>query len=356
MSHRPALAAAAVLLATALRSLAAQTMVPSTAAELRSAPTEPAVATLRARAPLAAGTSRDGYTQVTVSGYINASLLGAGRAPFNWMVKAPSGALLRAQGSPGAAVVAELRDGAGLVQLSRDGEWVRVRRTGWVKSDALARAESRADAPERPAVAAARATPPAAPAESTTAYGAYADADARDASPASPGSALAPVRETMLSALPGGRSVGKLDAGSVVTPLVRSDGWVRVRVEGWVHESDLAPAALGDVTRIAAAELRADPEGTRGKIVHWDVEFLALQIADPLRHDLSPEEPYLLARGPAGENAILYLAIPPALLAEARALQPLTPVTVTARVRNGRSEPVGVPVLEVQSLVRSKRK
>ncbi|HKG93708.1 MAG TPA: hypothetical protein VKA84_17505 [Gemmatimonadaceae bacterium] len=362
MPHRSAPRPAALLRALAAAvalpalPLGAQTALPA-AAELRAAPNAAPIATLRARTPVVAGTSRDGYTQVTVSGYVSASLLAAGRPPFNWTVKAPSGALLRAAGTPGAAVLAELRDGAGLAQMSREGEWVRVSRTGWVRSDALARGTRTAEA--APSVAAA--PPPARPArtaaaDSSEAYAAFADPDAPDGSTVSAGAALAPVRETPLTAQPGGRQVATLGAGAVVTPLVRNDGWVRVRMEGWVHESDLAPASAAGATPLAAAELRANPEGTRGKVVHWDVEFLALQSADPLRHDLTPDEPYLLARGPAGENAIVYLAVPPALLDAARALPPLTAITVTARVRNGRSEPIGVPVLELQSLVRSKKK
>jgi hypothetical protein len=79
---------------------------------------------------------------------------------------------------------------------------------------------------------------------------------------------------------------------------------------------------------------------------------MGLQTADPLRKDLTDGEPYILARGPAGEEALLYLAIPPSLLSEARQLAPLTKVLITARVRTGRSEPTGVPVLDLQSIAR----
>ena len=356
-----------VVAAVALPLRAQQSTLPKDA-ELRSGPGDSPLATVRARTPVVTGTARDGYTQVTVSGYINASLLAPGRAPFNWSVKAPRGGLMRASGSPTAAVIAELRDGTGLVQVSRDGDWVRVRRTAWVKSDALARgatAVAAAPAPAAPRKAEVAATrpsvrPPAsaprvAPAsDSAPSYAAYADPATPGA--AAPAGALSPVRATPLAALPGGAKVAELAPDAVVTPIVRSDGWVRVRVEGWVHESDLAPAASRSATSLAAAELRADPDGTRGKVVHWDVEFLALQTADPLRHDLSPDEPYLLARGPVGENAIVYLAVPPALLKDVRALQPLTAITVTARVRNGRSEPIGVPVLELQSMTRARKR
>ena len=58
----------------------------------------------------------------------------------------------------------------------------------------------------------------------------------------------------------------------------------------------------------------------------------------------------MLARGPRSENAILYLVVPPSLISTARTLQPLAKIAITARVRDGRSEPVGIPILDVQSI------
>jgi hypothetical protein len=167
-----------------------------------------------------------------------------------------------------------------------------------------------------------------------------------------PDSALTPSRPSALRDAPDGRTLATMQAGAVLTPLARDRGWVRVRLEGWVAERDLVPADTTLRARLSAADLRADPQGTRGKMVHWDVEFLALQTADPLRRDLAPEEPYMLVRGPGDENALLYIAVPPSLVASVRALPPLAQVSVTARVRNGRSDPVGVPILDLQSFAR----
>ena len=102
---------------------------------------------------------------------------------------------------------------------------------------------------------------------------------------------------------------------------------------------------------MSAADLRADPDGTVGRIVHWDVEILAHQVSDALRKNLADREPYLLAQGPAGESSLLYLAIPPALAATAAQIPDLAKAPITARVRTGRSEPVGVPVLELITIV-----
>lgn len=144
-----------------------------------------------------------------------------------------------------------------------------------------------------------------------------------------------------------------LDSGIVVTPETRERGWVRVVVQGWVPESHFVPADTSYGATLTAADLRADPQGHRGKIVRWEVQVVGLQTADPLRRDMTENEPFLLAIGPTGENATLYVTVPQALLAEARAISPLTTVTLTARVRTGRSNPTGAPILELVSLTKN---
>jgi hypothetical protein len=67
---------------------------------------------------------------------------------------------------------------------------------------------------------------------------------------------------------------------------------------------------------------------------------------------MQPGEHYLLALGPGAEKTLVYIAVPDSLLTSAKSLPPLAQVTVTARVRNGRSEPAGVPILDLQSLTR----
>jgi hypothetical protein len=146
-------------------------------------------------------------------------------------------------------------------------------------------------------------------------------------------------------------AIGQIAKGATVQVLARDRDWVRVRLEGWVRESDLS---LGDTTlrALSAADIRSDPEGSRGKLVQWHVEAVALQTADALRTGFQPGERYLLALGPDPEKSLVYLAVPEALLASARSLPPLAQLTVIARVRNGKSEPAGVPILDLQSLTR----
>ena len=146
-------------------------------------------------------------------------------------------------------------------------------------------------------------------------------------------------------------AVGQLAKGATVQVIARDRDWVRVKLEGWVRESDLA-IADSTLRPLSAADVRSDPEGSRGKLVQWQVEAVALQTADPLRTGLQAGEQYLLALGPAPEKMLLYLAVPESLVSAARSLPPLAQITVTARVRNGRSEPAGVPILDLQNLTR----
>lgn len=146
-------------------------------------------------------------------------------------------------------------------------------------------------------------------------------------------------------------AVGQLAKGATVEVVARDRDWVRVRVEGWVREADLM-VADSTLRPLSAADIRSDPAGSQGKLVRWQVEAVALQTADPLRTGLQTGEQYLLALGPGAEKTLMYIAVPESLLTMARSLPPLADVIVTARVRNGRSEPAGVPILDLQSLTR----
>jgi hypothetical protein len=180
-----------------------------------------------------------------------------------------------------------------------------------------------------------------------------ADTAKQDDEPASAPGALAIERRAELRTSPdGGSGIATLDSGARVTPLARERGWVRVQVEGWVRAEDLVPAGGGVLTAISAADLRAAPERYVGETVRWQVQKIAVQTADPLRSGFAPDEPYLLARGPGTEQALLYLALPANLVEEARRIEPLATILITARVRAGRSEPSGVPLLDVQSIAR----
>jgi hypothetical protein len=327
------------------RTLGAQT-VATRDVELLASPEGRSIATVRKGATVATSTSRGAYVQSVVDGWIAAALLGPARDSFPLTVK-PGGAVrLRAAANPQAPIVADLKGGMGLNEVEHKGAWVHVRRTGWLPSRSVGRGSADGAAPASQAATATSATvtPPS------------VQAPAAASVPASPdttrnGLVLTPVAQTALAASPNGQQLGTLGPGARATVTGRERGWVRVQVDGWVREADLSVADPALRGALSAADLRADPDGTAGRLVHWEVEVLAHQIADPLRKGLADQEPYLLAQGPAGENALLYLAIPPALAATAREIPDLGRAIITARVRSGRSEPVGIPVLELLTIV-----
>ena len=146
-------------------------------------------------------------------------------------------------------------------------------------------------------------------------------------------------------------AVGQLAPGATVQVIGHDRQWVRVRLEGWVRESDLR-VVDSTLMPLSAADLRSDPAGSHGKLVQWNVQAVSLQTADPLRSGLQSGEQYLLALGPGPEKALIYIAVPESLLATARSLPSLADITVVARVRNGRSEPAGIPILDLQSFTR----
>lgn len=303
------------------------------------------VATLHKGSAISTSTTHGAYVAATVDGWIAAALLGATRDSFPLTVKPGASVHLRASPAADAPIVADLRGGMGLNEVERKGAWVHVRRSGWIASKVVG---SAAATPRAPA-----ATPTTSNVAAASAGSQPADRPAADAAPDTSrnGFVLTPTVQTGLAASPGGERVGALGPGARATVTGRERGWVRVRVEGWVREADLSVADTALRGALSAADLRADPDATAGRLVHWEVEVLAHQIADPLRKGLTDQEPYLLAQGPSGENALLYLAIPPSLAATAREIPDLAKAIITARVRSGRSEPVGIPVLELLTIV-----
>ncbi len=332
-------------------------------ATVRSAPGGSVIALLKEGATVTVGAARNGSVYVTFSGWIDGSRLGGARDSFPAHLTGNIAMRLRSAPSMKGVILGEVKPLAGLFSLGKQASWVNVRRGGYVDAKVLPGKAVAA----KPAASAPRAAPPPAtrnaaakpvPAATKTppAPATKSDAPAVSADTAAiellPEGAMRVVRNAIVRNAPNGNVVGQIGGGTYVVPLARSRGWVRVRAEVWVPERDVVPADASFGASLTAADLRADPEGTRGKTVRWEVQVLALQFADPLRRDLAVDEPYFLAKGPGTEDQLLYLAIPPSLLAEARSTQALTKLLVTARVRTGRSQPVGIPVLDILSFAR----
>jgi hypothetical protein len=346
---RRAISLSIALLSAAPAVLAAQTPLP-VAADVRGRPGGPAVALLSPGARLTVGAASGTETAVTFEGWVDASRLGAKRDSFPASVGGRLTLRVREKPSAKGAIIAVLQPGTGVHTLGRDGTWMRVRRTAWIATSALQKAPTGAAkvaAASTPASQAtkAAAAPPTAPGKPT----------ATDTAPQKAGgkaTAVIASTGTRVRDLPVGRVTGGITGGSAVEIVARQYGWVRVRTDGWVPEKDLVTSEAAAAPTVSAADLRADPQGMKGHVVQWDVEVMSLQLADPLRVELVRDEPYLLARGPGQENAVLYLAVPGNLLTEARALAPLAKVSITARVRSGRSEPAGTPILDLLSIAK----
>lgn len=343
-------AATVAALVAAPASAAAQSMRSTReSADLLLTPGGRAVASVSAGAQVQAHESRGTFTRVTIRGFVDASFLAGARDSFPVSIRGRNGTVrMRASGARTAPIVADLYAGMGLAQASRNGAWAEVSRSGWIRTAALGD-PPRGGARSVSAVETSREQPLAerpSPVPESTAE------QLGDPATVPEGWVLTPNRATEIRGAPNGTALATAKPGAAIMPLARERGWVRVRVEGWVQERDLVPADSASRRAPSAADLRADPEGHRGQTVSWQVEILKLQFADPLRPGMAPDEPYLLARGPGSEGAVIYLAVPPSLLATARSLPPLTRVSVTARVRNGRSEPVGVPILDLIRIVR----
>jgi hypothetical protein len=346
----------ALLFALPSTSLRAQTTA-ATAAAVRAAPDGRLVATMRAGAALKTGARKSDWTAVTIEGFLHKSVVSAKKNELT--IKAPSGAALRASANASGEIVAVVEDGATLERLSTSGEWFRAKRDAWVQTRELKTgatkkpaaadvASARAPASQRAPQKVAALPPASAP--SAPASASSQAAPARVDGPAVLGD-FAASQPLVLRDAPDGKAAGSADSAARVRIVARDHGWARVELEGWVRESELVPVDSSSVSAVSAADLRSDPDHYRGSTVRWVVQAISVQQADPLRKGLAPDEPYLLARGPGSESSLLYLALPAALVPSAKALQPLSTILVLARVREGRSEPSGVPILDVLRIV-----
>jgi hypothetical protein len=127
----------------------------------------------------------------------------------------------------------------------------------------------------------------------------------------------------------------------------QSDGWVRVRVEGWLPEGQAESVTAVAMPDLGLAAIRAEPDLHEGSIVRWRVQHIGVQRADSLRSDIPLGESYLLVRDPGGEPGFAYVIVPSDQLVGASNLAPLQRFEITARIRQGRSPLTGHPILDL---------
>jgi hypothetical protein len=270
------------------------------------------------------------WVEVELQGWIWApSVTRADRGSFDLRVSANGGENLRA--NPQGAIRARLLEGCLLQQVGSEGNWRQVRRRGWLWRGSL-------ELMGAPAVAAEPSvTGSAGPAPSEVS--------------SEPTLITAPT-PLVVYATPDGDTIALFQTGAQAQVLGRSGDWVRVRVDGWIY----GPAALDSALNLAdsgtlmPAQLRSDPSHYKGALVRWRVQFISLRRAERARTDFEEGEPFIHARGPAGDPGFVYLAVPQALLAVAERLQPLEYVTVVGRVRTGRSALLGSPIIDLTDI------
>lgn len=313
----------------------AQTAVVSVDQEnFRAAPQGAVLATVPRGTSLAVGAAQDNWREVTLEGWIwSASVAPRERDGYDLVVSASEGENLRA--APNGERIARLQFGTLLEELERSGRWIRVRRTGWIWAPSISGGAQggRAEATDRrPAERAAQTS--AAAAGNSTSWARIGEV----------GTALlsAPDKDTLAAVRP-------LAPVEVVS---REGNWARVRMEGWVWVPALAaPADTGDVLRNVSPQLMAsNPQGFRGRLVEWTVQYIALERADRIRTDFYEGEPFILARGPGEEAGFVYIAVPPERVEQIESLSPLQRITVLGRVRNPHSTLMAAPVLDLHSI------
>jgi hypothetical protein len=313
--------------------------------------------TLRSGAEVAAGPTRSGWTEVTVEGWIYQTSVGRDvRDGFEIGVSSTKGENLRAE--PNGRVVARLRYGALLQRTGGRGNWLRVRRTGWVPRAAVERAVETAAAPEprRERPAAARARPPAPTPRPRS------DTTPPDTSRPIPPPAERPstgleesriqvTRTTALHGAPDAAELGTLQPGVTGRTLSRAGDWVRVQLEGWVRAADIGSPSGGALVGVSAAELRAEPARYVGQTVEWRLQFIAVQEADELRSELPRGLPFLLTRGPLPEPGFVYVTLTRAEADRFRTLPALQEMVVHVKIRAPRTRYLTTPVVELESVV-----
>ena len=158
-------------------------------------------------------------------------------------------------------------------------------------------------------------------------------------------------RLTPVYTAPDGSQSGTLQPGTSARVVNRAGEWVRIQTEAWVREADLKPATGDAMAGVTAAEVRANPSRYVGQVLEWRVQYVSTAVADELRPEMPPGQPYVLARGPLPEPGFVYMMVSPEELARIRAQPPLTELTVRVGGRAARTRVLATPVVELRALL-----
>ena len=301
-------------------------------------PTAGLLASVNEGTELVGGATREGWVEVTLEGWIWAqSLRSLSGLEYDYAVNARSGENLRA--GPDGKILARLINGFWLKEVEDRGNWIRVERTGWMWGRSLEAAPGpgstgsrRSDDGEPPPP-----LPPDGPPAPSRSDGAAGVGDM---------DRVVTVGRSTLRRLPDGDTTAILEPDSPVRILARSGEWVRVRAEGWLHESDLRPASGDVLVGVSGAEVRARPSDFVGRVLQWTLQLLAVQTSVGLRRELPEGQQYMLARGPLPEVGTVYVLLADEQVEEVARLSPLAQLVVLVRVR-GRDEYLGNPIVEL---------
>jgi len=285
------------------------------------------------------GATQGSWIETTLEGFIWSRSVGATtRDGFDLAVTAGAGEVLRA--TPNGNVLARLEEGTLLKRLAIEGAWIKVQRVGWVaqatlepEASAPAPAPARTAPAEQPAGRADTTRPP--PATSTDSVGGSAS-----------GSRVNLRAGSELAVTPDGARIATVGESADAEVIDRSGEWAKVRLEGWVRNSDIAGTTRAAPT-ITGEMVRANPDRYVGQRVTWRLHFLAHQLGDDLRPEIPKGAPYLLTRGPLPETGFVYVTLSREQRDALQGLEPLDEIQIEGIIRAGRTRYLPTPVVEL---------
>jgi hypothetical protein len=288
---------------------------------------------------------RGSWTRVGVHGWMwRKSLDGSGNA----YEVTPTRENLR--DGPNGQILGTLERGVEVRRVGGDDRWFEIEMIGWLPDSAVRPPRSASgsgtgesegktgEPPEETAPSPKAASSPTSAAPSTP----------TSAAPSTGRGTAGRVEEEIgLRGSPGGAVVTTIPPGTVLRTVERRGAWTRVQVEGWVPSESVT---TDGGTASAPEAVALAPDRFTGRQVQWTLEHVALQKAEAWRTDFEDGEWYGLARVP-DRATYVYLVVPAALLDEFRGFSPFETIRVEGRIRTGRSELTGNPVVEVARLL-----